>query len=72
MNYIKEFNKSQRGGLFVASLLALTSFGSYNRCISDFANALSKFLAPLGTSDMPKPLGDISGLKTGGDKICPR
>jgi len=33
--------------------------GSPNRCISDFAIAASKFLTPLGTSDMPKTLGDI-------------
>ena len=32
---------------------------SHNRCISDFANAPSKFLASLGTSDMPKPLSEI-------------
>ena len=31
-----------------------------NRCISDFANAPSKFLASLGTSDMPNTLSDIS------------
>ncbi len=31
-----------------------------NRCISDFANASSKFLAPLGTSDMPKTLSEIA------------
>ncbi|SNR83689.1 hypothetical protein [Desulfurobacterium atlanticum] len=45
---------------FLASLLALTSFGSYNRCISDFAIAPSKFLASLGTSDMPKTLDKIA------------
>ncbi len=33
---------------------------SLNRCISDFANAQSKFLATLGTLDMPKPLDAIS------------
>lgn len=31
---------------------------AYNKCISDFADAPSKFLAPLGTSDMPKTLDD--------------
>jgi len=31
-----------------------------NRSISDFANASSKFLASLGTSDMPRTLGDIA------------
>ncbi len=31
-------------------------FGSPNRCISDFAIALSKFLASLGTSDMPRTM----------------
>ena len=31
-----------------ASVLLLSD----NRCISDFANAPSKFLTPLGTSDM--------------------
>jgi len=36
------------------------AFGSLNRRIFDFANAPSKFLASLGTSDMPKPLGDIA------------
>ena len=30
-----------------------------NRSISDFADAPSKFLAPLGTSDMPKTLSEI-------------
>ena len=41
--------------------LALTAFpfGSPNRCISDFADAPSKFLATLGTSDMPKTLCDM-------------
>jgi len=29
---------------------------AYNKCISDFADAPSKFLAPLGTSDMPQTL----------------
>ncbi len=33
--------------------------GRLTGCISDFANALSKFLATLGTSDMPRTLGDI-------------
>jgi len=33
--------------------------GSPNRCISDFANAASKFLASLGTSDMPGTLSEI-------------
>ena len=47
---------------FVASLLALTSFGSYNRCISNFANAPSKFLASLGTSDMPRLFYEIPSL----------
>ena len=32
---------------------------SLNRCISDFANASSKFLAPLGTSDMPRTLDPV-------------
>ncbi|MCW3131874.1 MAG: hypothetical protein N2V73_04050 [Candidatus Methanospirare jalkutatii] len=32
---------------------------AYNRCVSNFANASSKFLAPLGTSHTPKPLGEI-------------
>ena len=36
-------------------------FGSPNRCISDFAIALSKFLAPLGTLDMPRTLSEIAG-----------
>ncbi len=42
---------------------ALTAlpFGSPNRCISDFADAPSKFLAPLGTSDMPRTLSEIAG-----------
>lgn len=31
-----------------------------NRRISDFANAPSKFLVPLGTLDMSKPLGEIA------------
>jgi len=35
-----------------------------NGCISDFANAPSKFLAPLGTSDMPRTLSEI-GLRGG-------
>ncbi len=30
-----------------------------NRCISDFANNPSKFLASLGTSDMPKTLVEM-------------
>ena len=29
---------------------------AYNKCISDFADAPSKFLAPLGTSDMLQTL----------------
>ena len=33
--------------------------GSPNKCISDFTNASSKFLTPLGTSDMPKTLAEI-------------
>jgi len=39
--------------------------GSPNRCISDFANTPSKFLATLGTSDIPNTLGVIGrcGLK---------
>lgn len=45
---------------FVALLLALTSLGSYNRSISDFAIAPSKFLASLGTSDMPWTLAAIA------------
>ncbi len=32
-----------------------------NRCISDFAIASSKFLASLGTSDMPRMLAEIVG-----------
>ena len=44
---------------FVASLLASPSACSPNRCISDFAIAPSKFLAPLGTSDMPRTLSEI-------------
>jgi len=31
-----------------------------NRCISDFTNASSKFLAPFGTSDMSRMLSEIS------------
>jgi len=34
--------------------------GLPNRCFSDFANASSKFLAPLGTSDMSRTLSEIS------------
>ena len=30
-----------------------------NRCISDFAIALSKFFASLGISDIPKSLNEI-------------
>ena len=33
--------------------------GSPNRFISDYANAPSKFLASLGTSDMPRMFGEI-------------
>ncbi len=43
-----------------SAVLHTLPFGSPNRCISDFANASSKFLASLGTSDIPKTLGDIS------------
>ena len=39
-----------------AVLRTLPLSGALNRCISDFAIASSKFLAPLGTSDMPKTL----------------
>ena len=34
-------------------------FGSANKCVSDFAIALSKFLASLGTSDVRKTLDEI-------------
>jgi len=48
------------GGLWHSAetfgFLASPSARSYNRCISDFANASSKFLASLGTSDMPRTL----------------
>lgn len=30
-----------------------------NRCISDYADAPSKFLASLGTSDIPQTLGEM-------------
>ena len=40
-------------------------FGSPNRCISDFANAPFKFLAPFRTSHMPRTLGDILAKKIG-------
>jgi len=43
--------------------LTFLPFRSPNRCIPDFANALFKFLAPLGTSDMPKSLGDMEKNK---------
>ena len=49
-------------------------FGSSNRCISDFTIASSKFLALLGTSDMPETLGEAaatishSGFINGRDK----
>ena len=33
---------------------------SPNRCVSDFAIASSKFLALLGTSDIPGTVGDIA------------
>ena len=41
---------------------ALTAlpFGSPNMCISNFAIASSKFLTPLGTSDMPRILYGIA------------
>ena len=38
-------------------------FGFANRCILDFANAPSKSLTSLGTSDMPKSLGDMEKNK---------
>ncbi len=34
--------------------------GSPNRCISDFADTSSKFLAMLGISDMPRTLSEIA------------
>jgi len=40
-------------------LSGIIKLAAYNRCISNFANALSKFLASLGTSDMPQPLFEI-------------
>jgi len=39
--------------------LAGSPFGSANKCVSDFAIASSKFLAPLGTSDVRKMLDEI-------------
>ena len=39
-----------------SAVLRTLSFGSLDRRISDFANASSKFLASLGTSDIPKTL----------------
>ena len=48
---------------FVASLLASPSVRSSNRCISDFAIVSSKFLASLGTSDMPRTLSEMRLMK---------
>lgn len=49
------------GGLEHSAVLrTLPLSGSLNRCISDYANAPSKLLALLGTSDMPKPLYEIA------------
>ena len=42
-----------------SALLRTFPFGSLNKCVSDFANAPSKFLASLGTSDMPKTLAEM-------------
>lgn len=36
------------------SLLVFATLREYNRRISDFANAPSKFLIPLGTSHIPE------------------
>jgi len=43
-----------------SSQLRCSPFGSANKCVSDFANASSKFLASLGTSDMPRTLSEMS------------
>jgi len=37
------------------------TLASPNRCISNFANAPSKFFALLGTSDMPRMLYEMAG-----------
>ena len=48
--------------LFVKKVQSEGAKTSSNRCISDFAIATSKFLALLGTSDMPETLSEISAV----------
>ena len=49
------------GGLIGGYFLLFDPYATAdNRCISDFAIAPSKFLAMLGTSDIPRTLGDIA------------
>jgi len=55
--------KTTVGGLGHSAGLRTLPLGSLNRCISNFANAPSKFLAPLGTSDMPRTLSEMAGNK---------
>ena len=51
------------GGVRNSSLaLAGSPFGSANRCVSDFAIALSKFLASLGTSYVRKTLSEMPAI----------
>ena len=55
------YSKMHPSPLTLRSLTLTTGLSpTPNRCISDFANASSKFLASLGTSDMPRTLGDIA------------
>ncbi|RZB32738.1 MAG: hypothetical protein AEth_00416 [Candidatus Argoarchaeum ethanivorans] len=51
--------KNMRATLRSLRSLASPSARSYNRYISDFANAPSKFLATLETSHTPQPLSEI-------------
>jgi hypothetical protein len=63
MTIKKNNEKDLRAERFVASLLALTSFGSYNKRVSGSAHSvrLSPNFAPLSlckTSDTRQPLGE--------------
>jgi len=50
------------GGVWNSSQLRCSPFGSANKCVSDFAIALSKFLASLGTSYVRKTLSEMPAI----------